>query len=80
MTEEEINDHFMDDLDVSAVPDVDINVNEVNGVAKEAERMDASVIEGTPKVNNKQKQRNAKSKSAKKEKAALDSSNYFSSK
>lgn len=74
MTEEEINDHFMDDLDVSAVPDVDINVNEVNGATKEvkkAEPMDDSVIEGTPKVN-KQKERSDKKKSAKK--ASLDTS------
>lgn len=74
MTEDELNDHFMDDLDISAVPDVDMNVNTGNGVAKDVEKaepMDDSVIEGTPKVR-KPKERNEKRKSAKK--PSLDSS------
>ncbi|KAG4072206.1 hypothetical protein HA402_007616 [Bradysia odoriphaga] len=73
MTEEEINSHFMDDLDVSAVPDldVDVNVNKANGRAKEVESMDDSVIESTPKVN-KQKGRTDKKASAKK--TSLDTS------
>lgn len=72
MTEQEINDHFMDDLDVSEVPDVDNNVTKTNGNAKEVKQMDDSVIEDTPKQN-RQKERSDKKKSAKKE--ALDSSN-----
>lgn len=75
MTEEEINEHFMDDLDVSAVPDVEVSVYETNGMTKEvkeAEPMDDSVIESTPKVN-KQKKRSDKKKSTKD--ASLDSSN-----
>lgn len=73
MTEEEINSHFMDDLDVSAVPDVDVdvNVNKVNGRSKEAESMDDSVVENTPKVS-KHKGRTDKKESAKK--ASLDTS------
>lgn len=79
MTEEEINEHFIDDLDISAVPDVsdvDVIVNKINEVAKgvkEADDVNGSVIEGTPKVD-KQKQRNDKKRSAKK--ASLDSSKY----
>lgn len=80
MTEDELNEHFMDDLDISAVPDpdvLDVNVNKINGRAKNdedgVEPMDESVIEGTPK-GNKQKERNDKKKSAKK--ASLDSSKF----
>lgn len=73
MTEEEINSHFMDDLDVSAVldMDVDVDVNKVNGRPKEVEFDDSNVIESTPKVN-KPKGRTEKKASAKK--ASLDTS------
>lgn len=72
MTEEEINEHFMDDFDVSEVPNVDMNVNEINGKENADEKMDVSVIESTPKQN-RQKDRNNKKKSA--NKSVLDSSN-----
>lgn len=80
MTEEELNSHFMDDLDVDAIPDVDLNVSQIsttNGekkeIKKDVESKDDSVIEATPKQN-RSKGGSDKRKSTKK--VDLDSSNW----
>ncbi|KAJ6628243.1 Replication factor C subunit 1 [Pseudolycoriella hygida] len=76
MTEKEINDHFMDDFDISAVADFDVGsveskTNEVAKEVKDEDQMDVSVIEGTPNVS-KSKKQSDKRKSAKN--PSLDSS------
>lgn len=76
---EDFSDLFMDDLDVSAIPEADLSVNQTNGEEKEVggddrkmEYLDESVIESTPKQNRK---RGGSDKSNSAKKAALNTSN-----